>query len=430
MKGICTKSTALFNRAKTHIPGGVNSPVRAFKAVGGTPVYIKSGKGCRIVDEDGNEYIDFLGSWGPLILGHAHPAVEEAAIRAIKGGTSFGTPHAGEIEIAELIKAFFPSIELVRLVNSGTEAVMSAIRVARGYSHKSKIIKFEGCYHGHADALLARAGSGAMTFDLPDSMGVPPSMTEHTITVPYNDRSAVTEKVKEWKDDLAAIIVEPVAGNMGVIPPAEGFLQTLRDLTHQSGSLLIFDEVITGFRVAPGGATERYGITPDLTILGKILGGGLPIGAYGGKREIMELVSPVGGVYQAGTLSGNPVAVAAGSATLKTLQSDSRFYESLEAKGASIEKQLGEILSRKGISHRINRAGSMFTLFFTEDPAVDYVSAKKADTALYGRFFHKALEHGIYMAPSQFEAAFISSAHTDHDLELFLKAFEHALAEL
>jgi len=430
MPGTCRESAALFDTAKIHIPGGVNSPVRAFKAVGGTPVYVKSGKGPRIYDEDGNEYIDFLGSWGPLILGHAHPVVQEAAISAIKAGTSFGTPHAGEIEIASLIKSFFPSIELVRLVNSGTEAAMSAIRVARGYTGRNKIIKFEGCYHGHADALLTRAGSGAMTFDLPDSMGVPPSMTEHTLTVPYNDTSAVIQKVNEWKDDLAAIIVEPVAGNMGVIPPAEGFLQCLKDLTLQSGGLLIFDEVITGFRVAPGGAAERYAISPDITVLGKILGGGFPIGAYGGKREIMEFVAPSGGVYQAGTLSGNPVAVAAGSATLKILQGDESIHESLEKKGATIEKELSLLLSQKGLAHRINRAGSMFTLFFTDGPVIDYVTAKKSDTALYGRFFHKALEEGIYMAPSQFEAAFISTAHRDDDLEVALQAFARALADL
>lgn len=419
-----TESQRLYSMACSLMPGGVNSPVRAFKAVGGTPVYIKSGRGAHIFDVDGNKYIDYLGSWGPLILGHANPDVLARVKEAMDRGTSFGAPHEGEIRIASLIRELFPSIELVRLVSSGTEATMSAIRVARGYTGRDRIIKFEGCYHGHADCLLAKAGSGAMTLGIPDSLGVPGGTTTHTITLPYNDIDTFKEVVSSSAPEIAAVIIEPVAGNMGVVPPRKGFLEAVRELTEKHNIVLIFDEVITGFRVAAGGAQELYGIRADMTTLGKILGGGFPIGAYGGKKEIMEKVAPLGGIYQAGTLSGNPVAVAAGIATLEILKSTTNLYRELEEKGSHLIEGIREVLGRKGLKVTINRVGSMFTLFFTGEEIIDYKTAKSADTGAFARFFHAALEEGLYLPPAQFEAAFLSGAHTGGDIEETIKALE------
>jgi glutamate-1-semialdehyde 2,1-aminomutase len=419
-----THSQKLFNEARKYMPAGVNSPVRAFRAVGGDPLFIESGRGPRVTDADGNHYIDYLASWGPLILGHAHPQVLERIKEALERGTTFGAPHRGEIRLAELVCSFFPSIEMLRLVNSGTEAAMSALRVARGFTGRKKVIKFEGCYHGHADALLAKAGSGAMTFGIPDSLGVPEEVTQHTVTLPYNDINSFNRIVEDSGREIAAVIVEPVAGNMGVVPPADGFLAAIRSATAKQGIVLIFDEVITGFRLARGGAQEKFGIIPDMTVLGKILGGGLPIGAYGGRREIMQCVAPLGGVYQAGTLSGNPVAVAAGIATLEIIASDECFYQTLEKKSEFLTRQIGAILSRKSIPHTINRAGSMFTIFFSDRTIIDYESAKSSNTEIYASFFRKALEGGLYFAPSQFECAFVSSVHGDEELNETLRIIE------
>ncbi|MGC8862149.1 MAG: glutamate-1-semialdehyde 2,1-aminomutase, partial [Armatimonadota bacterium] len=391
-----SRSAELQGRAARVIPGGVNSPVRAFKSVGERPVFVKRGSGSRIYDEDGNSYIDYVCSWGPLILGHAHPRVVEAVCRAAQDGTSFGASTAREVEFAEMIVEAVPSIQMVRLVNSGTEALMSAIRVARGYTGRSKVIKFEGCYHGHSDALLARAGSGIATFGLPDSAGVPESVTADTITVPYNNLDAAERAVSAAGDSVACIVVEPVAGNMGVVPPAEGFLQGLRSLCDRNGAVLIFDEVITGFRVAYGGAQARYGVEPDMTCLGKIIGGGLPVGAYGGKKEIMELVAPIGPVYQAGTLSGNPLAVAAGIETLKLLR-EPGFYEELERKASSLAEGIKLAAARAAIPAVCNRVASMMTFFFATGPVTDYASAKSSDTALYARFFGEMLQQGVYL---------------------------------
>ena len=424
-----SRSIELYERAVRVIPGGVNSPVRAFKSVGGEPVFIRRGDGCRVYDEDGNCFIDYLCSWGPLILGHAHPQVLEAICRAAQDGTSFGAATAREIELGEMIVEAVPSVEMVRLVNSGTEALMSAIRVARAYTGRAKVVKFEGCYHGHSDALLAKAGSGIATFGLPDSAGVPPSITADTITIPYNDLDAATRVVNAAGGHVACIVVEPVAGNMGVVPPKPGFLEHLRELCDKRGIVLIFDEVITGFRVAYGGAQELYGVRPDLTTLGKIIGGGLPVGAYGGRREMMELVAPVGPVYQAGTLSGNPLAVSAGIATLQIMRKPG-VYDELERKSAMLERGLKEEAARVGIAVQGNRVGSMMTLFFAAKPVRDYASAKKSDTEAYAAFFRRMLERGIYFAPSQFEAAFVSAAHSDADIEETVEKAAEALRQL
>jgi len=423
---ITKTSESLFHEAKAVIPGGVNSPVRAFKAVGLPPRFIRSGKGSKIVDEDGNTFIDYVGSWGPLIIGHAHPEVLEAVEFAMKSGTSFGAPTRREVEMARTIGDMVPSIEMVRLVNSGTEAAMSAIRLARGYTGRDRIIKFSGCYHGHSDSLLARAGSGAATFAIPDSLGVPRNVVDQTVVVPFNDLEAVRGQIEENPNRLAAVVVEPVAGNMGVVPPKEGFLQGLRDLCSRDGALLIFDEVITGFRVGPGGAQELYGIKPDLTCLGKIIGGGLPAAAFGGPRTIMEYLAPVGGVYQAGTLSGNPLAVAAGLATLKILKRDNP-YPQLEKKAAALANGMNEILTRKSIPHTVNRVGSMLSLFFHPGPVTCYEEALQADKEAFRHFFGKMLDNGVYLAPSPFEAWFVSASHTDDDIERTLEAVQKSV---
>lgn len=420
------KSAKLFARAQALLPGGVNSPVRAFKAVGGQPLFIARGQGAHIWDVDGNEFLDFVASWGPLLLGHAHPRVVEAVAATARRGTSFGAPTELEVTLAELVVAAFPSIELVRFVNSGTEATMSALRLARAFIQRDAIIKFEGCYHGHADGLLVKAGSGALTFGAPDSPGVPDGYAQHTLTARYNDLDSVEQLLAANPGRIAAIIVEPVAGNMGVIPPQPGFLAGLRDLADRHGALLVFDEVITGFRLSFGGAQSLYGIRPDLTCLGKVLGGGLPVGAYGGRHEIMQLVSPSGSVYQAGTLSGNPLAMAAGIAMVAELR-DNPPYAELERRGAVVAAGLKEAASVAGVPATVNRVGSMLTLFFTDRPVTAYESARTADTLRYGRFFRAMLERGVYLAPSQFEAAFLSAAHTDEDLAMATRAAAEAL---
>jgi glutamate-1-semialdehyde 2,1-aminomutase len=419
-------SEELFRAAAEVIPGGVNSPVRAFKSVGLPPRFIKSGNGCRIVDEDGNEYIDYVGSWGPLILGHAHPQILASIQEAMQHGTSFGAPTRREIEMAELITQIVPSIEMVRLVSSGTEAVMSAIRLARGFTGRTGILKFTGCYHGHSDAMLAKAGSGAATLSLPDSMGVPPIVVQQTTVVPYNDLEAVEDHCKKNSDSLAAIIVEPVAGNMGVVPPNPGFLQGLRSVCDKYGSLLIFDEVITGFRVSLGGAQELYDIRPDLTCLGKIIGGGLPVGAFGGPKEIMRHLAPVGGVYQAGTLSGNPLAVSGGVAALNILKKENPYPE-LERKAGILESGIRSILTKKGIPHTINRVGSMLSLFFNSGPVHSYEDALLSNKQAFIDFFGKMLDQGIYLAPSPFEAWFLGMAHSEEDVSATVAAAEKSL---
>ncbi|MBI4234501.1 MAG: glutamate-1-semialdehyde 2,1-aminomutase [Chloroflexi bacterium] len=418
-------SHRLHEEAITRIPGAVNSPVRSFRGVGGEPLFIARGKGSHIWDADGNEFIDYLGSWGPLILGHAHPSVVLAVREAAARGTSFGAPTPGEVELARLIQQAFPSIDLVRLVNSGTEACMSALRVARAYAGRNKIVKFAGCYHGHADALLVKAGSGAATLSVPDSAGVPPSFAAETLVARYNDLPSVEHLFQAHPQKIAAVIVEPVAGNMGVVPPREGFLPGLREITRRHGALLIFDEVITGFRVAYGGAQALYGVTPDLTCLGKIIGGGLPVGAYGGRRDIMEQVAPLGPVYQAGTLSGNPIAVAAGIATLLALQKPG-VYEELERRSAELEAGLQEAVGSSEHPATIQRVGSMLTLFFHPGPLAEWESVAAADTKAYARFFHAMLEQGVYLAPSAFEAAFVSLSHTGQDVEDTVRAARRA----
>lgn len=419
-------SESLFEQARALIPGGVNSPVRAFKAVGLPPRFIRSGRGARIVDEDGTEFIDYVGSWGPLILGHAHAEVLHAVSEVMRNGTSFGAPTRQEVEMARLITEMVPSVEMVRLVNSGTEAVMSAIRLARGFTGRQKIIKFSGCYHGHSDGLLAKAGSGAATLAVPDSLGVPPGVVEQTAIIKYNDLEAVRAYMEGHPNEVAAVVVEPVAGNMGVVVPANGFLQGLRDLCTREEAVLIFDEVITGFRVAPGGAQQRYAIMPDLTCLGKIIGGGLPVGAFGGSRRIMSALAPEGGVYQAGTLSGNPLAVAAGLATLEILRNHNPYPE-LERKAGYLADGLVTILSERGIPHTVNRVGSMFSLFFHPGPVTCYEEALQADRDAFRAFFARMLDHGIYLAPSPFEAWFISAAHSDEDIGLTLDAVRKSL---
>ena len=423
-------SGQLFTRALDLIPGGVNSPVRAFKAVGGNPVFIASASGPYLFDEDGNRYIDLINSWGPMIHGHAHPEVQEAIREAAARSFSFGAPTRREIEMAEIIVDMVPSIEKVRMVNSGTEATMSAIRLARGFTGRDKIIKFEGCYHGHGDSFLISAGSGAATFGNPDSPGVTQGTASDTLTAPFNDLAAVEHLIEQNKDSIAAVITEPVVGNMGCVLPNEGFLEGLRRLCDLYGIVLIFDEVMTGFRLAPGGAQELLGITPDLCTLGKIIGGGLPVGAYGGKKEIMDWVSPSGPVYQAGTLSGNPVAMAAGYATLTLLRQNPKIYQSLEAVGARIEAGYASSIKKYGKSLAINRVGSMFSLFFTEQPVVDFNSAKTSDTALFAQYFNIMLEQGIYIAPSQFEALFISASISDEIANTIVEANDRALAQV
>jgi glutamate-1-semialdehyde 2,1-aminomutase len=420
------KSEELFKQAAEIIPGGVNSPVRAFKSVGLPPRFIQSGKGCRVVDEDGNEFLDFVGSWGPLILGHAHPEIVAAVSEAAGKGTSFGAPTRREVELAKIVTEMVPSIEMVRLVNSGTEATMTAIRLSRGVTGRDKIVKFSGCYHGHSDGLLAKAGSGAATFAIPDSLGVPAAVVEQTIVVPYNDLAAVQGQMEQHPDAIAAVIVEPVAGNMGVVPPGEGFLQGLRELCTRCGALLIFDEVITGFRVAPGGAQQLFGIMPDLTCLGKILGGGLPLAAFGGPRSVMECLAPVGGVYQAGTLSGNPLAVAAGLAALNILRRDNPYPE-LERKAALLTAGIERLFADKGVSCTVNRVGSMLSVFFHPGPVRNYEEALTADKEAFKIFFGKMLENGVYLAPSAFEAWFVNAGHTDADIEYTLDAVRKSL---
>jgi glutamate-1-semialdehyde 2,1-aminomutase len=421
-----SKSKALFEEAKKVIPGGVNSPVRAFKSVGLLPRFIDAARGSKIVDVDGNEFIDYVGSWGPLILGHAHPEVVEALAQAAKHGTSFGAPTVRELEMARQITEMVPSVEMVRLVNSGTEAVMSAIRLARGYTGREKIIKFSGCYHGHSDGLLARAGSGAATLAIPDSLGVPAGVVQQTVVAQYNNLEATSLVMDQNPETIAAVVVEPVAGNMGVVPPAGGFLQGLRDLCSKHGAVLIFDEVITGFRVAPGGAQERFGIQPDLTCLGKIIGGGVPVGAFGGSRSLMECMAPEGGVYQAGTLSGNPLAVAAGLTSLRILRRDNPYPE-LERKSAMLAEGIDDILDRKGIPHTVNRVGSMLSLFFHRGPVTCYEEALEADRDGFSKFFARMIDQGIYLAPSPFEAWFVSTAHTAEEIEKTLDAVQQSV---
>ena len=424
-----SRSIKLFAEAQQLIPGGVNSPVRAFRSVGGQPRFIKRAKGARLYDLDGNTYIDYVLSWGPMILGHAPAPVINAIKKAAGQGTSYGAPTELEVELARQIRHAFPSMEKIRLVSSGTEAVMSAIRVARGFTRRDSILKFEGCYHGHSDYLLAKAGSGLATLGIPDSLGVPADFAKHTLTAPYNDIRTVQRIVKERGSQLACIILEPIAGNMGVVPPAPDFLQALRQLTIEHDILLIFDEVISGFRVSYGGAQDLYGIKPDLTVLGKIIGGGLPVGAYGGRKEIMDLIAPSGPVYQAGTLSGNPLAVTAGLATLKQLRAKG-VYQKLEELSAALAKGVGEAAKKAGIPITQTRVGSMLTSFFTAGPIVDWNSAKLSDTKRYGQFFHKMLDQGVYLAPSQFEAAFLSTAHTSADIEKTIRAAHAAFKSL
>jgi glutamate-1-semialdehyde 2,1-aminomutase len=404
-----TKSEAAFQRAQKVIPGGVNSPVRAFRGVGGTPPFIARGEGSHIFDIDGNEYIDYVGSWGPLLLGHRHPAIVEAVRQALETGTSFGAPTEREVDLAEAIRDAVPSMEMVRLVNSGTEATMSAIRVARGFTGRDLTVKFEGCYHGHVDSLLVKAGSGLATLGIADTQGVPKGFTDTTLALPFNSVDGVETAFRAHGERIASVIVEPVVGNMGCVPPQPGFLEALREITARHGALLILDEVMTGFRVAYGGAQARFGIRPDMTTLGKVIGGGLPIGAYGGRADIMRRVAPVGPVYQAGTLSGNPLAVAAGLAMLRYLKAHPEVYSELDTKSAAIAGA-----APAGVT--VNRVGSMFTWFFMDQRVTDWDSAKRADTAKFAAFHRRMLEQGIYLPPSQFEAAFVSAAHTDEDI--------------
>ncbi len=413
----------LFEKAKKVMPGGVNSPVRAFKSVGLDPVYIKSAKGSKIVDTNGKSYIDYVQSWGPMIVGHADEAVIEAVVKTAKDGTSFGAPTEIETELAEMVIDAVPSVEMVRMVNSGTEATMSAIRLARGYTGRDMILKFEGCYHGHGDSLLVKAGSGVETLGLPDSPGVPADLAKLTLTAPFNSLVAVEKIFDEHPSSIACIILEPIVGNMGVLPPKDGFLEGLRKICDRDGAVLIFDEVMTGFRVAYGGAQTRYGVTPDLTTLGKVIGGGLPVGAYGGKKEIMERIAPAGDIYQAGTLSGNPLAMAAGIATLNILKKDGT-YEALEEKSAKLCDGLAKAAKSAGLNIWANRVGAMFSSFFTGIEVFDAATAKTSDTQKFSRYFASMLEEGIYLAPSQFEAGFMSLAHSDADIEKTISSAE------
>ncbi len=425
-----TRSQELFRKAQEFIPGGVNSPVRAFKAVGGDPLFIRSAKGAYIYDEDGNEYIELINSWGPMILGHGHELIVQAVQKASEDSLSFGAPTLKEIEIAELIVSMVPCVEKVRMVNSGTEACMSAIRLARGYTGKDKIIKFEGCYHGHGDSFLIAAGSGAVTMGSPDSPGVTKGTAQDTLLAPFNKLEAVEELVAANKQQVAAIILEPVAGNMGCVPPRPGFLEGLRSLCDQEGIVLIFDEVMTGFRLAPGGAHELLGVTPDMCTLGKIIGGGMPVGAYGGKKEIMDFVSPQGPVYQAGTLSGNPVAMSAGLAMLRYLKDHPEVYTRLEEITRRIAEGIQATVSHLNLPFTVNQLGSMYSIFFSEQEVYDFETAKSCDTALFGRYFRAMLEEGIYLAPSQFESLFLSTALEDAHIDKILDANKKALSAL
>ena len=424
-----SKSEALFTEAQKYIPGGVNSPVRSFRSVGGTPPFIARGQSARVWDVDGNEYIDYLGSWGPLVLGHSHPAVVEAIKKSAESGTSFGAPVEQEVELAKIICDQLPSVESVRLVSSGTEACMSAIRLARAFTNRDKIIKFAGCYHGHADGLLVKAGSGALTHGIPTSAGVPESYASETLVADYNNIESVDKFFTANPTSIAAVIIEPVAGNMGVIPPSPGFLEGLRRITKNNGALLIFDEVITGFRVGPSGAQGLFGITPDITTMGKIIGGGLPVGAYGGRKDIMEMVAPLGAMYQAGTLSGNPLAVSAGIATLTELQKPGVFKK-LEEMAERLTEGLTKAFQAAEIPSSINRVGSMFTGFFKVGPVTTLEDAEGSDTEMYGRYFHAMQENGVYIAPSQFEAGFVSTAHTEADIDATVTKASEALRTL
>lgn len=420
-------SQSLFEKAQNYIPGGVNSPVRAFRAVGGSPIFIKSAKGAYVYDEDDNQYIELINSWGPMILGHANELIQKSVSDAMQNSFSFGAPTRREVEMAELIVNMMPSIEKVRMVNSGTEATMSAIRVARGYTKRNKIVKFEGCYHGHGDSFLIAAGSGAATFGTPDSPGVTQGVAQDTLTVPYNNLQALQAVVDQNKNQIAALILEPVVGNMGCVLPAEGFLEGIRKICDQEGIVFIIDEVMTGFRLSKSGAQGRFGITPDLTTLGKIIGGGMPVGAYGGKAEIMNCVSPLGPVYQAGTLSGNPMAMAAGYTMLTYLNEHPEVYTQLEASGNKLAAGFKASMNKLGLNYTLNHIGSMYTLFFTDQPVTDFNSAKTSDLQMFSRYFHAMLDRGIYMGPSQFESMFLSTAITDQHLDQIIAANEESL---
>lgn len=424
-----TKNQILFERAQRHIPGGVNSPVRAFRSVGGTPCFFERAKGARVWDADGREFIDYVGSWGPMIVGHSHPDVLQAVCDAAANGLSFGAPTAREVEIADLLTELIPSMDMVRLTSSGTEATMSAIRLARGYTGRSKIIKFEGCYHGHSDSLLVKAGSGALTFGQPSSAGVPPELAAHTIVLEYNAPQQLADTFSQWGDQIAAVIVEPVVGNMNLIAPRTDFLQTMREMCTRYGAVLIFDEVMTGFRVALGGAQALYGITPDISTFGKVIGGGMPVGAFGGRRDIMEQLAPLGPVYQAGTLSGNPVAVAAGLATLKLIQAPG-FHQRLDETTRQLTEGLAAMAGKHGISFSAQNVGGMFGLYFREQVPQTYDEVMECDKEAFNHFFHAMLDEGIYFAPSAFEAGFVSAAHGATEIEATLAAADRVFAKM